>query len=244
MMTKELTFRIRFNRQQATALLALFFLAWHPAFLGSETLTLTTYYPAPYGGYVSLLTTQRTLLARDGGTVGIRTGAAAPDAGSSLQVNSPGGTAIRWQNSNTGAASMLSTDQGGSIELGQVGGGTPFIDFHFGGGGDFNTRIINDANGRLTINGNLNMGNNFASITGTNMRISGLCTWRPMGGTGWAYCSAGENLVNTNFSAWVSEYACIGIKTATGGASNLDKFCIGGTKTTGLSGNMLCCRIQ
>lgn len=244
MKTKENKFMPRFNRGQATALLALFLLAWHPAFLGSETLTLTTYYPAPYGGYVSLLTTQRTLLARDSGTVGIRTGAAVPDAASSLQVNSPGGTAVRWQNSNTGAASMLNTDQGGSIELGQVGGGTPFIDFHWGGGGDFNTRIINDANGRLSISGNLNMSNNGASITGSNMSISGLCTWRPMAGTGWSYCVAGENMVNANFTNWVSEWACIGQKTASGGASNLDKFCIAGTKTTGLSGNMLCCRIQ
>lgn len=54
-------------------LLALFFIAWHPGFIGSESLTLTTYYPAPYGGYVSILTTGsggiNTLLARDGGNV-------------------------------------------------------------------------------------------------------------------------------------------------------------------------------
>src|SRR3989338_6324032 len=73
MKTKEITLKLKFNRHQAAALLAVFFLAWHPAFLGSETLTLTTYYPAPYGGYVSLLTTQQTLLARDAGRVGIGT---------------------------------------------------------------------------------------------------------------------------------------------------------------------------
>lgn len=41
--------------------------------MGAETFTMTTYYPAPYGGYASLLTTGQTLLARDGGKVGIGT---------------------------------------------------------------------------------------------------------------------------------------------------------------------------
>lgn len=39
----------------------------------SETLQITTYYPAPYGAYASILTTQDTWLARDGGRVGIGT---------------------------------------------------------------------------------------------------------------------------------------------------------------------------
>ena len=39
----------------------------------TENLVITTYYPAPYGGYVSLLTTNNTWLARDGGRVGIGT---------------------------------------------------------------------------------------------------------------------------------------------------------------------------
>lgn len=67
------TIQFKFTRTKALLLLALFFLSWHPKLLNSETLTLTTYYPAPYGGYVSLLTTGsggvNTLLARDGGNV-------------------------------------------------------------------------------------------------------------------------------------------------------------------------------
>ncbi len=39
----------------------------------SETVTITTYYPAPYGAYVSILTTRDTWLARDTGNVGIGT---------------------------------------------------------------------------------------------------------------------------------------------------------------------------
>jgi hypothetical protein len=85
------------------------------------------------------------------------------------------------------------------------------------------------------------MSMNGAAITGTNMRISGLCVWRPMVGSGWSYCGAGENMVNANYSTWTSEWACIGRGPAnTANAQN----CIAGSKTTGLSGNMLCCRIQ
>lgn len=67
------TIQFKFTRDKALLLMALFFLCWHPKPLNSETLTLTTYYPAPYGGYVSLLTTDKTLLARDSGNVGIGT---------------------------------------------------------------------------------------------------------------------------------------------------------------------------
>jgi hypothetical protein len=57
---------------------------------------------------------------------------------------------IVWGNSR------LSSDQGGSIELGGhqtlAGKGTSYIDFHFQDlAQDFNTRIINDADGQLTI---------------------------------------------------------------------------------------------
>lgn len=58
---------------------------------------------------------------------------------------------IKWGNN-----SVLHDDQGGSIELGgdssTPGSGTPYIDFHFAGlTQDYNTRIINDADGRLSL---------------------------------------------------------------------------------------------
>src|SRR5215204_5839286 len=61
------------------------------------------------------------------------------------------GGGIRWGN-----GSVLTTDQGGSIELGgdsgTPGAGTPYIDFHFRGlTQDFNARIINDADGQLSV---------------------------------------------------------------------------------------------
>lgn len=65
------------------------------------------------------------------------------------QPNTGGGRVI-WGN-----GSQLQPDQGGSIELGgnnaTAGTGTPYIDFHFKDKNeDFNTRIVNDADGYLS----------------------------------------------------------------------------------------------
>ncbi|CAG9230043.1 Type IV pilus biosynthesis protein [Paraburkholderia tropica] len=52
---------------------------------------------------------------------------------------------------------QFSSDQGGSLELGgnnsQAGAGTPYIDFHLAGQGvqDYNTRVENDADGRISL---------------------------------------------------------------------------------------------
>ena len=72
-MENVITLQFKITSRSTLFILIVFFLCWHPRFLGSETLTLTTYYPAPYGGYASLLTTGQTLLARNGGAVGIGT---------------------------------------------------------------------------------------------------------------------------------------------------------------------------
>ncbi|MCX7863390.1 MAG: hypothetical protein N2449_10395, partial [Bacteroidales bacterium] len=70
----------------------------------------------------------------------------------------------------------LNTDQGGSIELGgtnsianPVSNGVPYIDFHYGIGTaqDYNTRIINDANGRLNLIGTIRINNAYSLPTTT-----------------------------------------------------------------------------
>ncbi len=76
--TRDITIELRLTRKKVLAILSFLFIIWHPRFLGSETLTMTTYYPAPYGGYANLLTTGQTLLARDGGNLGVGTGANTP----------------------------------------------------------------------------------------------------------------------------------------------------------------------
>lgn len=78
---KVVVLQLKLSRKHCLFALAFAFLCFHPRPLGSETLRLTTYYPAPYGGYVALLTTGdngtpagvNTLLARDAGFVGIGT---------------------------------------------------------------------------------------------------------------------------------------------------------------------------
>lgn len=57
--------------------------------LGSENVTMSTYYPAPSGVYTQMLTTQNTFLARDGGRVGIGTGSPTQklDVAGKLRIN-------------------------------------------------------------------------------------------------------------------------------------------------------------
>lgn len=69
----------------AFPVLSLTFAFLNPALLRAESLTMTTYYPAPFGGYAKLLTTSDTFLARDGGSVGI--GTTSPAANAKLDVN-------------------------------------------------------------------------------------------------------------------------------------------------------------
>lgn len=52
----------------------LFIVGGFSQFCQAETITITTYYPAPYGAYNELTTTGNTYLARDSGKVGIGTG--------------------------------------------------------------------------------------------------------------------------------------------------------------------------
>lgn len=88
---------------------------------------------------------QERVTVRDDGNVGF--GTTSPTA----KVHVQGGT-VRWGNN-----SDLQDDQGGSIELGgnndTAGTGTPYVDFHFNNGKkqDFNTRIINDGDGQLSV---------------------------------------------------------------------------------------------
>ena len=62
---------------------------------------------------------------------------------------------------SVGNGAGLTSDQGGSLELGNSlqPGSVPFIDFHYGTGAahDFNVRLINDGDGKLTMSGSLNV---------------------------------------------------------------------------------------
>ena len=78
----ELTVKLdlSFGKRSIGAMMAALMIFSSAAEVASESVTLTTYYPAPSGVYSSMITTGNTYLARDGGGVTIG-GATAPPAG-------------------------------------------------------------------------------------------------------------------------------------------------------------------
>ncbi len=156
--------------------------------LASESVTLTTYYPAPSGVYTQLVATSNAYMARDNPASFLDVGTNAPPPvvyGAStarMYVNGPTYTVGNAQIANGyelvfGNESLIQSDQGGSLELGGNNGtpgvGVPYIDFHYGGVGaqDFNVRLINDGNNQMSVygaNGAGALGLNVDGRIGTN----------------------------------------------------------------------------
>ncbi|MBU2529767.1 MAG: hypothetical protein KKD35_01905, partial [Elusimicrobia bacterium] len=156
---KILIIQFQLTRFKVLALLTALFVCFHPKLLGSEQLTLTTYYPSPYGGYAKLLTTDQTVLARDAGAVGVgyaatgtskfavngRVGIGTVNPSQSLDVNG----SVKWGTQR----GLLRTDQGAAIELG--GNGTPYVDFSNDAWNNFDARIILAGNDQLRFDGTM-----------------------------------------------------------------------------------------
>lgn len=189
METREINIRIAFGRRAVLAALTALFVFWHPGFIGSETLQMTTYYPAPYGGYVSILTTDNTTLARNAGRLAVGLGNptekmhvfgnSITSGNETIGGNSTVTGTVRWGN----AGSMLNADQGGAIELGAW--GTPYIDFKNNSAQDFSARIILSQPGRLQVNGDLEV---TGSLVNTCYRVG-------YGTGGWTPCPANTRVV-------------------------------------------------
>jgi hypothetical protein len=64
-------FDLRVGRRSTRWLMAAVMVLAAAPEVASESVTLSTYYPAPSGVYTNMITTGQTLLARDGGNVGI-----------------------------------------------------------------------------------------------------------------------------------------------------------------------------
>lgn len=145
------------------ALLLWAFLAAPAACFAQEQITITTYYPAPYGIYREIRTDQlaigtayRTSALADGSLiVSGNTGLGTPTPSQRLDVNG----AIRWGTSR----GLLTTDQGSSMEIG--GSGTPYIDFSNDTVSDFDVRLILTGNDTLEV-----QGGSFVILTGTSAR--------------------------------------------------------------------------
>ncbi len=90
--------------------------------LGSETVTLTTYYPAPSGVYTRMITTNDTFLARDTGRVGVGT----------TNVTNLGKLVIKQDGGGaTNGITLRDSVDGSSFQIYQNGGGR--LGFAFNG---------------------------------------------------------------------------------------------------------------
>ena len=79
----KINFDLTFSRRFVMAVGAVSIMLCAVPELDSESVTLSTYYPAPSGVYTNMITTSDTYLARDGGNVGIFT----TTPGAKLDVN-------------------------------------------------------------------------------------------------------------------------------------------------------------
>lgn len=260
--TNELNIRLSVNRNTMFLLLVGFFLCWHPGYIGSESLTLTTYYPAPYGGYVALLTTGtggiNTVLARDGGRVGI--GTANPidqlhvrsdtnqlfldsKNGSWSQVDfGSGATSRAYVGYNNGSNYMtLGTTNGGQVII-NAPGSQMYLRTASGSAGtglsvDGSQRVgvgMEAPTRRLDVNGDVKIGFSGAAGTGS---LFGLCHIQSFGG-GWSSCTSG--IVTAIYG---SGCPAGGLLLATNSGDMMSAGNWVQHEAQNCSGQMLCCRI-
>lgn len=230
-------FGVRLGRRELVALAVLAIVGAAPGVLSTEQLTLTTYYPSPYGVYTQLRSRNDAYLATAaGGRVGVGTNA--PGANGKLDVrggalvdnlsvghtNSPS-SRIDLRNGDlvwADGRSRLQTDQGGSIELGGSGtgpSGTPYIDFHYvGSAADYSARLINVNNGVHVYGGGTELGGYFGNSCRMVAFAFGATTSCPTNWTVSAYADAGGIMFNSP-----------------GGAS---------LTPMPINGQMLCCKLQ
>ena len=221
---KIITFQLQLTRRKAWLLLTAFFVCWHPGFLGSETLTLTTYYPAPYGGYASLLTTGKTLLARDAGNVGI--GIANPLYKLHVNAGAVGGTYglapnyVNWAAYGTGdgGAAIYNSNEAAYRSLMLVGNNS--------GGGVRRVKLWDE----VTVNGDL-------IVTG---KFTGMC--RQVGYTlnGGGSCTAGTEQVFSWYGNGVATSGMLFLGGALESAASWSQYVSVGADR---SGTLLCCRL-
>ncbi|MBP5286705.1 MAG: hypothetical protein J6Z08_02275 [Elusimicrobiales bacterium] len=81
--------RIYIRKTHVLFLLVMLFIIWRPCFLESEVIKMTSYYPAPYGGYEKLFAIGNTYLKKSGGVVSSNAIAASwgPNDSTGLSMN-------------------------------------------------------------------------------------------------------------------------------------------------------------
>lgn len=240
-----LTMRFRVTKARVTLLLAFAFLVWHPGFIGSETLQMTTYYPAPYGGYVSILTTNQTVLARDAGRVGIGTagpvdklgisGGGIDIAGGGIMID--GGQTIqsRGRMHIYGQEILYLLNRSGVIVSTAWGGnGNLTVEGSQTVGGNLTVSGATSLNGALTVNGWTTLNSNL-TVNGT---VYGLCQRVAYTYGGNQACSGGYNImgVTGDGSPRIVGFLPSGVTTSGAG-----RYIVLGEDW---GGTMICCRIN
>lgn len=102
-----ISIELSLSPRSARFLLAALFIVLGAKELSSESVTLTTYYPAPSGVYTQMIATGNTWLARDGGGLSIGT----TDVPSGLKVAIMGGALGIGVTSATGASNLVVNGQ-------------------------------------------------------------------------------------------------------------------------------------
>lgn len=112
-------FDLRFGKRVFSAALVPALMLSAVPQLGSESVTLSTYYPAPSGVYTNMITTSNTYLARDGGSLGVGT------SGPSNKLHVVGNTTLQ----GSGAVNnvTLATSGGNVTFSGGGNGGNPAV---------------------------------------------------------------------------------------------------------------------
>ena len=226
--TKVVVLQLKLTQKRCLFALAFAFLCFHPRPLGSETLSLSTYYPAPYGGYVAILTTGgsaaipvNTLLARDGGNVGIGT----PNPGAKLDV---GGSANISSNLNVGNSLDVTGNASVRGSLDVTGDSTLL--------GSLNVSGVTNLNNNTYVGGDLTIGPNGV--------LKGLCQIVQYG-SGVTFCpfsSPGHGYMYV-VGAWGWQSCNSGGSVFLGGdLSNPGNWAP--YKIEGCGGSMMCCRIE
>lgn len=160
--------------------------------LESESVTLSTYYPAPSGVYTNLITTNNTFLARDGGTVMMGTVTPVVSSRLTVALGSIAGTYgltpsyVNWNAYGTGAggAAIYNSNEGAYQALMLVGNNS--------GGGLRRVKVWDE----LTVNGKV-VGTGDADMTGVYISRQNTCT-DFVYGTGIANCPGGNYATYTS----------------------------------------------
>lgn len=196
-MATEVQIRITLNRTSLHFILISIFLLASGQQLGSETLTLTTTYPAPVGIYRSMITTgtggANTLLSRDAGNVGIGTTAPATQLDVRLAGNTTGDQ-ISFGNAGSGVFGALGFNTAAGANPGYsywapATGASALNVMALTTAGDIGIGKTNPG-AKLEVNGNVIIDGTLTVTSGLPSGISS-CTTRSSAGPSTVACPAG-----------------------------------------------------